>query len=86
MEYQILNIVLKSKNIFLEVLDEMITNERASLKDVEERFVATVACKAAVKANMDLVPQEVEYLIQNFINIKKSIYMSTWKTYNNKDK
>ena len=60
----------KSKNIFLEVLDEMITNERASLKDVEERFVATVACKAAVKANMDLVPQEVEYLIQNLLTLK----------------
>ena len=48
----------------------MITNERASLKDVEERFVATVACKAAVKANMDLVPQEVEYLIQNLLTLK----------------
>ena len=60
----------KSKNIFLEVLDEMITNERSSLKDVEERFVATVACKAAVKANMDLTPQEVDYLIQNLLTLK----------------
>ncbi len=60
----------KSKNIFLEVLDEMITNERASLKDVEERFVATVACKAAVKANMDLTQEEVNYLIQNLLNLK----------------
>lgn len=60
----------KSKNVFLEVLDEMITNERSSMKDVEERFVATVACKAAVKANMDLTPQEVDYLIQNLLTLK----------------
>ena len=48
----------------------MITNERSSMKDVEERFVATVACKAAVKANMDLTPQEVDYLIQNLLTLK----------------
>ena len=60
----------KSKNIFLEVLDEMITNERVSLKDVEERFIATVACKAAVKANMDLSRHEVDYLIQNLLKLK----------------
>ncbi len=60
----------KSKNIFLEVLDEMITNERVSLKDVEERFIATVACKAAVKANMDLNQHEVDYLIQNLLKLK----------------
>ena len=60
----------KSKNIFLEVLDEMITNERASLKDVEERFVATVACKAAVKAGMDLEKAEVDNLIKNLLSLK----------------
>ena len=62
----------KSKNIFLEVLDEMITNERVSLKDVEERFIATVACKAAVKANMDLNQHEVDYLIQNLLKLKNT--------------
>ena len=60
----------KSKNVFLEILDEMITNERVSLKDVEERFVATVACKAAVKANMDLTQEEVDYLIKNLLKLK----------------
>ena len=59
----------KTKNIFLDILDEMISNERTSIKDVEERFIATVACKAAVKANMDLVPQEVDKLIQNLLTL-----------------
>lgn len=57
----------KTKNIFFDILDEMISNERTSIKDVEDRFIATVACKAAVKANMDLSPQEVDKLIQNLL-------------------
>ena len=60
----------KTQNIFLDVLDEMLTNERSSTKDIEERFIATVACKAAVKANMDLGVQEVDKLIQRLLNLK----------------
>lgn len=59
----------KSKNIFLDILDEMLTNERTSVKDIEERFIATVACKAAVKANMDLKPNEVHSLIQELLSL-----------------
>ena len=69
----------KTQNVFLEVLDEMLTNERSATKDIEERFIATVACKAAVKANMDLLPQEVDKLIRKTFKFKKSIYMPTWK-------
>lgn len=43
-----------SRDLFMDTLDEMLTNERSQGKDIEERFIATVACKAAVKANMDL--------------------------------
>ena len=59
----------KSKNIFLDILDEMISDGRTQIKDIEERFIATVACKAAVKANMDLTNQEVYKLIQNLLNL-----------------
>ncbi|MBQ3414272.1 MAG: DNA mismatch repair endonuclease MutL [Clostridia bacterium] len=59
----------KTNNIFLDILDEMITNERTSIKDIEERFIATVACKAAVKANMDLGKEEVDQLIQNLLTL-----------------
>ena len=74
----------KTQNVFLEVLDEMLTNERTIAKDIEERFIATVACKAAVKANMDLQPQEVDKLIRKTFKFKKSVHMSTWKANNNK--
>lgn len=60
----------KTQNVFLEVLDEMLTNERSATKDIEERFIATVACKAAVKANMDLLPQEVDKLIERLLKLK----------------
>lgn len=58
-----------SKHIFLDILDEMMTNERGQIRDIEERFIATVACKAAVKAHMDLSKEEVDYLIQNLLNL-----------------
>ena len=58
------------KAMFMDILDEMITNSRANIKDVEERFIATVACKAAVKAGMDLSYQEVDYLIQNLLTLQ----------------
>ena len=59
----------KTNNIFLDILDEMLSNERTSVKDVEERFIATVACKAAVKANMDLKEKEVDDLIQSLLSL-----------------
>ena len=59
-----------TKQIFLDVLDEMITGQRSSLKDIEERFIATVACKAAVKAHMDLKEQEVHDLIKGLLSLQ----------------
>ena len=59
----------KTKNIFMDILDEMISNERTLFKDVEERFIATVACKAAVKAGMDLTREEVDNLLQNVLKL-----------------
>ena len=57
----------KTKNIFFDILDEMLSTNRTIFKDIEERFIATVACKAAVKAGMDLTEKEVDYLIQNLL-------------------
>ena len=61
---------VNKNRMFLDVLDEMLTTERTAIKDVEERFIATVACKAAVKANMDLSRQEVDNLIQRLLKLK----------------
>ena len=58
---------INNKDAFMDVLDEMITNSRSPIKDIEERFIATVACKAAVKAGMDIGIKEVDYLINNLL-------------------
>lgn len=63
-------IKINTKDIFMDVLDEMLTKERATIKDVEERFIATVACKAAVKANMDLTENEVHTLLDRLLKLK----------------
>ena len=48
----------------------MLTNESGAIKDIEERFVATVACKAAVKAKMDLTREEVDSLLQSLLKLQ----------------
>ena len=58
---------VNKNRMFLDVLDEMLTTERTAIKDVEERFIATVACKAAVKANMALTKEEVEKLMEQLL-------------------
>ncbi len=58
------------KEMFFDTLDEMLTNERSTNKNVEERFIATVACKSAVKAGMGLQEKEVRNLIDNLLVLK----------------
>ena len=59
----------KTKSLFLDILDEMVMSTRTVIKDIEERFIATVACKAAVKAGMDLSKEEVDNLIQSLLTL-----------------
>ena len=59
-----------TKDMFLDVLDEILNNARTASKNIEERFIATVACKAAVKAHMDLTRQEVDSLIQGLLTLQ----------------
>lgn len=58
---------LDTKELFLETLDEINTVARTAKQEIEEKFIATVACKAAVKANMALTPLEVDNLMQQLL-------------------
>ena len=58
---------LETKDMFLETLDEINSISRTAKQEIEERFIATVACKAAVKANMVLTREEVDSLIQKLL-------------------
>ena len=58
---------LETKELFLEALDEINTVARTARQEIEEKFIATVACKAAVKAHMVLERQEVEALLNELL-------------------
>ena len=58
---------LETKEMFLETLDEINSVSRTAKQEIEERFIATVACKAAVKANMALTKEEVDSLMQELL-------------------
>ena len=58
---------LDNKELFLETLDEINTVARTAKQEIEEKFIATVACKAAVKANMALTKEEVDNLMKQLL-------------------
>jgi len=60
---------LDTKELFLETLDEINTVARTAKQEIEERFIETVACKAAVKAKMSLNVQEVESLMAELLKL-----------------
>ena len=60
---------LDTKELFLETLDEINTVARTAKQEKEEKFIATVACKAAVKANMALTEQEVGSLMEKLLEL-----------------
>lgn len=60
---------LDTKDLFLETLDEINTVARTAKQEKEERFIATVACKAAVKAHMALTAEEVDSLMDKLLQL-----------------
>ena len=60
---------LDTKELFLETLDEINAVARTAKQEIEERFIATVACKAAVKAGMTLSEEEVHKLMKQLLQL-----------------
>ena len=60
---------LNTKQLFLDLLDEINTFSRTALQEKEDRFIATIACKAAVKANMKLTDSEVKKLMDELLKL-----------------
>ena len=58
-----------TKEIFLETLDEINTVARTAKQELENKFLATVACKAAVKAHMALSKEEVDSLMEQLLKL-----------------
>ena len=60
---------LNTKQLFLDILDEIDTVAVTAKQEKEDKFIATVACKAAVKAKMKLDEKEVESLMQVLLEL-----------------
>ena len=58
---------LNTKKIFLEILDEIDTVAVTAKQEKEDKFIATVACKAAVKGNMKLDDREVDTVLNKLL-------------------
>ena len=60
---------LNTKKLFLEILDEIDTVAVTAKQEKEDKFIATIACKAAVKGNMKLDEKEVDSLMQKLLKL-----------------
>ena len=60
---------LNTKQLFLDILDEINTVAVTARQEIEERFIATIACKSAVKANMNLDEKEVDNLMKELLKL-----------------
>ena len=58
---------LDTKELFLEILDEIDTVAITAKQEKEDKFISTIACKAAVKANMKLTKEEVDTLMEQLL-------------------
>ena len=60
---------LNTKQLFLDILDEIDTVALTARQEKEDKFLATIACKAAVKAGMTLSQKEVDSIIEGLLSL-----------------
>ena len=60
---------LNTKQLFLDILDEIDTVAITARQEKEEKFIATVACKSAVKGKMKLDEKEVHSLMKKLLEL-----------------
>ena len=57
------------KSMFKDIITELSTTEKTERQEKEHRFLATLACKAAVKGGMKLDVEEQKRLVDNMISL-----------------
>lgn len=58
---------MNTKDLFMDIIDGIDITNRTNAQDIEEKFISTVACKAAVKANMRLDEREIRGLMDQLM-------------------
>ncbi len=62
---------IEYKSMFKDIIDELLGAMKTEKSEKEFRFLATVACKAAVKGNMKLDEKEQKALISEMIKLER---------------
>ena len=60
---------LDYKGVFLDTIDEILGANKTYRESKEDRFIATLACKAAVKGNMNLSYKEQIVLLDDMVKL-----------------
>ncbi len=60
---------MDTKQLFLDILEEINTVARTARKEVEDKFIETIACKAADKCKIVLTQKEVDNLMQQLLSL-----------------
>ena len=60
---------LDTRQLFIDILDEVNTVSRIAKQEIEEKFIETVACKAATKSHLAVTAQEVDVLMQQLLSL-----------------
>ena len=71
---------LDTKELFIESLDEINTVARTAKQEIEEKFIATIASKVAVKAKTALTFEEVDSLMQDLLVLDNPFTCPNGKT------
>lgn len=58
---------MNTKDLFMDIIDGLDITNRTNKQDIEEKFISTVACKAAVKGNMYLDESEIRSLLDELL-------------------
>ena len=58
------------KELFYDLIDSLQKDSGVKENDKVEYFIFTMACKAAVKANMNLDPREIESLMDQMMRLE----------------
>jgi len=57
----------EARNLFAEILDNVEANKRSGRTTILDHIAASLACKAAVKINMKLTPEKMQWLIDRLL-------------------
>ena len=71
---------LDTKELFLDSLEEINTVARTAKKEIEEKFIATIATKVAKKIKKALVFEEVDKLMQQLLVLENPFVCPNGKT------